>query len=310
MKSILAATLGGACVGAYLVFRRKVNTKSISRPEVSEPDEPDTPYRRLRRVETALRDRIGRVVIVVERVCDSHNYSAIIRTAEALGFQNILIVAVKQNVQSLTAERRNAGKKKATWERDDKIHEEHMAYGRRATLWVDVKSFQTTQDCIDYLKVEGFTIWVTDLSQKAVALKHHDKSVVVPEKLAVVMGTESTGISQEFVDAADKRVFIPMYGMSDSFNLSVAAALMMQQIIFMCPSVIGTLSDLEKHEIRKRWYPQMARTEDELEEYTKLVDTPPPPFRDTRRCDEHRTGFVMIRTKTGDHRPELYKVGR
>ena len=77
--------------------------------------------------------------------------------------------------------------------------------------------------------------------------------------VAVVMGRELDGVSQRMLQAADKRIFIPMFGFTESFNLSVASALVMDRLFHLCPTARGDLSAEQKTEIRRDWYQKLGR---------------------------------------------------
>ena len=86
------------------------------------------------------------------------------------------------------------------------------------------------------MREEGRTVWATDLAQGAVVLAPGaawlgDTPASLPEKLALVIGTESTGVSQFILDDADRRVYLPQNGFADSYNVSVAAALALHAVI-------------------------------------------------------------------------------
>ena len=74
----------------------------------------------------------------------------------------------------------------------------------------------------------------------------------------MVIGNEVNGVSDEMLEAADKRVYLPLYGFADSLNLSVASALIIQHLFFMCPEARGTLGDQEKEIIRSLWYEKLS----------------------------------------------------
>lgn len=65
--------------------------------------------------------------------------------------------------------------------------------------------------------------------------------MAIPPKLAIVIGRESDGVSQEMLREADKRIFLPMYGFTESFNLSVATALVLSRLFDHCPEGIDCL---------------------------------------------------------------------
>lgn len=73
------------------------------------------------------------------------------------------------------------------------------------------------------------------------------------------MGTESVGVSQEMLDGADLRVYLPLRGYADSLNLSVATALVIHQLFVLDPSLIGKMSEEERVGLRKIWFPKLAR---------------------------------------------------
>ena len=98
---------------------------------------------------------------------------------------------------------------------------------RRAQLYashLDVRTFTSTAACIAAVRADGRELWVTDLSQDALALDADAASLasVLPPRLAVVIGSEGVGVSKRMIDAADRRVFLPMYGFTESFNISVS----------------------------------------------------------------------------------------
>ena len=71
--------------------------------------------------------------------------------------------------------------------------------------------------------------WVTDLGQKALCLSLETDVSEIPDRVAIVIGTEASGASLEMLEAADRRVYLPLHGFADSLNLSVAAAMMLQR---------------------------------------------------------------------------------
>ena len=261
----------------------------------------------LRKAETAIQGRTSRILIVVERCTDDHNYSAIIRTAEALGIQNLWLIDPQNATQShqhsnvagsellqpmnddptssfnssattttttttqvMIRSTGNVNKKATT--ADVQNRSAHNMFARKATDWTSIREFHTTSECLEALQEDGRTIWVTDLSQLAVRLTQEDllaasnttcntsssNNSVVPERLAIVFGTESVGCTQEMLDAADLRVYLPLRGFADSLNLSVATALCLQQLFHLAPDAVGDMSEAERDALRRKWYPKLA----------------------------------------------------
>ena len=138
-------------------------------------------------------------------------------------------------------------------------------------------------------------IWATDLSQQAVCLD--EVEAPLPPKLAIVMGTESTGVSLEFLNAAHKRIYLPLRGFADSLNLSVAAALVMQHLFWIDPSIVGKMPVEELKSLRRARYARLARNPEEAKKYELMVETPPKAFVDPRRPDSHRAGWMNRKVK-------------
>ena len=121
------------------------------------------------------------------------------------------------------------------------------------------------------MREDGRQIWATDLSQVAVCLTEdgiiqHLNSVgedsydrkLIPEKVAIVFGTEAVGVSSEMLNAADLRVYLPLRGFADSLNLSVATALIVHQMFILDPTLVGAISEEERRELRKDWFARLA----------------------------------------------------
>ena len=274
-----------------------------STPSADDADAAGLPNRLLRKAETAIQGRTSRILCVVERCTDEHNYSAVIRTAEALGVQHIWLVdpVVKGGLGddggggddvplthggitghqhtadggtpggSRVEETGRRGKRKGfghgrAW------REAHKLFARRANEFTTIREFDTTAACVAALREDGRTIWATDLSQHAVCMtetalraaaeKTNSSSAsstsVVPEKLAIVFGTESVGCTEEMLTAADMRVYLPLRGFADSLNLSVAAALVMHELFHLCPEAVGAMSEEERAGLREKWFTQLA----------------------------------------------------
>lgn len=140
---------------------------------------------------------------------------------------------------------------------------QHHLFARNATEWLSIREFDTTSECISALRETGHQIYVTDLSQQAVeltpeALDDHGRWPL-PPKLAIVFGTEAVGCSDEMLQAADLRVYLPLRGFADSLNLSVAAALLMHHLLMLEPSFVASMAEEEQQGLRRTWFPKLAR---------------------------------------------------
>lgn len=140
---------------------------------------------------------------------------------------------------------------------------QHHLFARNATEWLSLREFESTKDCIKALRESGHQIYVTDLSQKAVELTPDSLQAngrwPLPPKMAIVFGTEAVGCSEEMLNAADLRVYLPLRGFADSLNLSVAAALVIHHLLLLQPSYVASMVEDERRELRKAWFPKLAR---------------------------------------------------
>jgi tRNA G18 (ribose-2'-O)-methylase SpoU len=267
------------------------SSKSLSAPvqESSEAetdfilDSPDLDLRLIRKAEAVIQGRTSSVTLVVERCTNDHNYSAILRTAEALGIQNVWIV----DPPAWTELDGDGNDNKAEGNDNDNMNcnrtgikltvEEieqrsaHRLFAQNATEWLTLREFANTAECVEALKESGHEIWATDLSQLAVPLTPESLQQVasesngnincwpLPRKLAIVFGTEAVGCSQEILEKADLRVYLPLRGFADSLNLSVATALIVHHLFVLEPALIGSMSEPERNELRTAWFSKLAR---------------------------------------------------
>ena len=221
--------------------------------------------RRLRRAEAVLLKRTSRLVLVSESCVDTHNLAAMLRTAELLGIQHVYVIA-----------------------QDDEISSQHQStVSSGAHSWIEVHEFSTTRECVAELRDKNYEIWATDLDAGAIAATP-DTMPAIPSKLALVMGRETDGISDEMRDLADRLIYLPMYGFTESFNLGVATGMILQRVIDADQSIIGAMPDNERNALRRHWYAQLGGLGWE-EIYAEWLENPPPPLEDVRPTEESRS---------------------
>jgi len=251
----------------------------------------DPKNRLLRKIETVIQRRTSQVILVLERSTSSHNYSACLRTAEALGIQHVWCVAPPSFEHDEQKRAMVHGKK--SWDADAAELREHVAFAKYSAQWLTFRSFSTTTSLINALRADDRQIWVTDLSQHAVTLEADELSPL-PPKVAICFGTEFSGASIELLSAADHRVYLPLHGFADSLNVSVAAALILKRVIDKNPSVVGSMSAEERAELRTRMFPEMGRTDEMSAFFSECAikcnagEMVVEPFCDLRRNDEAR----------------------
>jgi len=207
---------------------------------------------------------LGRLLLVLEQCIDSHNHQAVLRTAEGRSASDVFLMKSMQ--RSLTCVHIIALGIQYVYVIDpnekqvknrDKVASKKVT--KNCAFWLTIRHFPTITDCIQALKADGREIWATDLSNNAVPLELDNKHLfdMKDKKIAIVIGRETDGVSTEMLNAADMRVFFPIYGFSESLNLSVATALVFQRLFDWFPHIRGDLELHEKEAIRASWYQQL-----------------------------------------------------
>ncbi|CAI1181602.1 tRNA (guanosine(18)-2'-O)-methyltransferase [Serratia marcescens] len=141
------------------------------------------------------------LTVCLEQVHKPHNVSAIIRTADAVGVHQVHAVWPTTRMRTLVS----------------------SAAGSNS--WVSVKTHRSIGDAVGHLKTQGMQILATNLSARAVDFREVDYT----RPTCVLLGQEKTGITEEALALADQDIVIPMIGMVQSLNVSVASALILYE---------------------------------------------------------------------------------
>ena len=157
---------------------------------------------RKERFENVLNNRTKHFTIAVEDVFQFHNTSAVMRSCEVFGIQEINIIE----------------------QRFGKNIDKEIAMG--AQKWVDINKYENITNCITTLKNKGYQIIATTPHNDSCLLHEFD----VTKKSALFFGTEKEGLSNEVLQQADGFLKIPMVGFTESLNISVSAAIIIQDI--------------------------------------------------------------------------------
>lgn len=156
---------------------------------------------RYARIREMLAARQHDLTVCMEQVHKPHNVSAVIRTADAVGVHEVHAVWPGHRMRTMVS----------------------SAAGSNS--WVQVKTHRTIADAVLHLKGQNMQILATHLSDKAVDFREIDYT----RPTCILMGQEKTGITQEALDLADRDIIIPMIGMVQSLNVSVASALILYE---------------------------------------------------------------------------------
>lgn len=188
------------------------------------------------RFEEVLAQRTRHLTVVLEDLFKAHNASAVMRTAEAMGIQDIYVVEQRNEYDYNPYVLRGAGK------------------------WLTMHRYNETEQnmkvCFDHLKGKGFQILATSPHEYAKDYRDFE----ISQKTALVFGAEETGISDYVKEHADGFVKIPMRGFTESFNISVSAAIILeeynQQLRTRCKDYL--LTPAEVFALKLEWYQKMV----------------------------------------------------
>ncbi|MBM4352869.1 MAG: RNA methyltransferase [Deltaproteobacteria bacterium] len=238
---------------------------------------------RLARIEAVLAGRTRNLALVLEDVTDPHNVAACLRSAEALGVQDVHIVAGRASF--------------------DAAHKVTQGTDK----WLTMHTYRSPVACAKMLRSQGLTLAVGAPTSKAVPV--HDLDFSRPVALAFC--NEHEGASSELLKLADHVFYIPMLGFAQSFNISVAAAIGLYFAVSRRIKLFGTngdLTDTEREELRTLWiYKSVPMAEAMLERYRstegeRTEDTPKSSGEDS---GEVSTGEDSGEVSTGEDSGEV-----
>ena len=189
--------------------------------------------------------RTNHFTVAMEDVFQMPNTSAVVRTCEVFGVQ-----------QAHSIEGRYG-----------KRLDEKIAMG--AQKWVDVFRYDDTQKCIDILREKGYQIVATTPHKDAYLLNDFD----ISKKSAFFFGTEKEGLSEKVLAQADTYLKIPMVGFTESLNISVAVAIVLQQLTdkLRRSNIKWQLTDEERYSVLEQWTKISVRNvNDVIKRYNEL----------------------------------------
>ena len=175
----------------------------------------------------------------MEDLIDPHNVNAVFRTGECLGIQKFHVIDNEQHF--------------------------HVGKGvsKGSTKWIDIDCYDAegglnSESAIQKIKDKGLRLLVTSPSAKAIPINEID----ISKPLALVIGNERDGVSDIMKRSADQLISIPMYGFTESFNVSVASAILIHSLSNRIHQEVVNweISEQVKANYRFEWYKKsMAR---------------------------------------------------
>jgi tRNA (guanosine-2'-O-)-methyltransferase len=193
-------------------------------------------------IEKVLAKRTRHLTVVLENIFKPHNASAVIRTCDCFGLQDIHII-----------------------EKTDQ-YKVNPFVTRGASQWIDLHKHykpesNSVDNCFASLREKGYKIYGTSPAPTALPIYELQPD----EKLALVFGNEHAGISEEVKIKADGLVHIPMLGFTDSFNISVSASIILYDLVKKVEELHLPkfyLSESEKNTLRMKWYRSVVKNSD------------------------------------------------
>ena len=190
-----------------------------------------------------LEERTRHITIVLEDIYQPQNASAVLRTADCFGIQDVHII---ENTNHYEVNPR-------------------VVHG--AAKWLGLNKYNSvkdnTADCFNKLKEKGYAVIATSPHAESVAL--HELSLDKP--VAIAFGTEKLGLSSTAMNLADEHMYIPMFGFTESLNISVSAAICLQHLSHRLreSEIDWHLSEEEKTDLKLQWAKNVLKDPDGLE---------------------------------------------
>ncbi|MBU8893256.1 MAG: RNA methyltransferase [Bacteroidales bacterium] len=194
---------------------------------------------RIMQFNRVLENRTRYITVALEDIYLSQNASAVLRTSECFGLQDVHIIENKYEYN---------------------INPD-VVMG--SSKWLNLIKYNNSEDntleAIKNIKNRGYRVVATTPHEGDVSLEQFD---IEKGKVALFFGTEVTGLSDLMLENADEFLKIPMYGFTESFNISVSASIILQHLSYKLRSsaVKWQLSDTEKEELKLEWLKKSVKS--------------------------------------------------
>ncbi|NQV50644.1 MAG: RNA methyltransferase [Candidatus Marinimicrobia bacterium] len=156
--------------------------------------------KRLNRIREVINNKQLDLTLIIENIHDPHNVSAIFRSADTVGIDEVQLLYTREKFPGL-----------------------HPKVTVGSAKWIKQNRYSDPKVLATEMKARGFNTYTTHLSKDAVSI--HDIDWTKPS--AIILGNENRGVSTEMTDLADQNIIIPMFGMVESLNVSVATAVIL-----------------------------------------------------------------------------------
>lgn len=193
-----------------------------------------------------VQDRTRHITVVLENIFQPHNAAAVLRSCDCFGIQDVHVI---ENTNEYTP---------------------NKDIDMGSSKWLNLKRYNQTEDntaaCLNLLKSKGY---------KIVATTPHTNDCLIDDlpldqPVALLFGTEATGLTQTALNCADAYVKLPMYGFTESYNISVSVALALFNVtgrMRKLPNIPWQLSEKEQIEIKLAWAKQVVKHSKKVEAF-------------------------------------------
>ena len=192
---------------------------------------------RMKRIKEVVSNRTRHVTIILEDIWQAQNASAAIRTSEAMGLQELHIIKNGDGY---------------------KINKQVV---KGANKWIEINKYSNhlnnTETCLKQLKDRGFKIVATVPAENSQLLTNLDVNC----KTAFVFGSEKNGVSNDVLNLCDSKISIPMFGFTESYNISVSVAISLFHVIHELKkqNINYKLSEVEQNDLLHKWTKQSIK---------------------------------------------------
>jgi tRNA (guanosine-2'-O-)-methyltransferase len=199
---------------------------------------------KLQKIEKVLEQRTRYVTVAIEDIYKPHNASAILRTCDCLGVQEVQVIENKNS------------------------YNVNPYVTRGSSQWVDIRRFRNKNEnntfhCYHYLRQNGYKIYAASPNVNGFDVN----DIPLDHKIAFIYGNEHDGLSEYALEHADHYIKLPMFGFTESYNISVCAAICLFNTIqrLHLSGMDYKISDAEKDVLRLQWYRSVVKRSEILE---------------------------------------------
>lgn len=196
---------------------------------------------RLSKIDRFAEESSDFVLPIMENIYQFRNAAAIIRSVEACGFHKIIALE------------------------DENVFNPNAKVARGADNWMQIEKMERSINSLQQIKDRGYKIVAVSPEKEAVSLPNFD----ISQPVALIFGTEKEGVSPEMLEFADETLIIPMYGFTESFNVSVAAGICMYTLKqkLIDSGIEYKLSPEKKLAMKTQWAINSARSGEEIAQH-------------------------------------------